>query len=136
MANSPRPVITLPKLGLAAAFLACLSLPGCGQSGEQSAARPRTPQEDSVYLDSLARRRKVYEEGREEACRKVYRGEHAAFSNVVGWKYDNEIDGCWVIFKYNPLLTAAQCDSLHPPEETSFMKERLLCHEGQFRTRY
>jgi hypothetical protein len=46
------------------------------------------------------------------------------------------VDGCWVIYRYDPPKTTAQCDSMFPPEETSFISERLLCHEGRYRTRF
>ena len=124
-------------VGVAAAVLAVSGwLTGCRQAGDQTAERVRTPREDSVYLDSLGGRRKEYERGRAEACKAVYEGEKAAFSNAVDWQYDNEIDGCYVIFKYDPPLSEAQCDSLHPPAQTTYRKEWLLCHEGRFRTRY
>lgn len=126
----------LNRLGLATVFaVGCLLLPGCRQSEEQ-AARPRTAREDSVYRDSLLQRRREYEKGREEACKKLYEGESIAYNNVVKYEYDNEVDGCWVIYRYVRPLRPEQCDSMHPPEEESFMRERLLCHEGQYRTRY
>jgi hypothetical protein len=125
----------LNRLGLTAALAAgCLLLPGCRQS--DGAARPRTPREDSVYRDSLLQRRKAYEQGREEACKKLYEGESIAYNNVVKYEYDHEVDGCWVIYRYVRPLRPEQCDSMHPPEQEAFMRERLLCHEGQFRTRY
>jgi hypothetical protein len=115
-------------------MLAGALLLGCRQSEEQAAAIPL--REDTTYLDSMARRRRTYEEEREALCRGVYERQRAEFSNMVGWQYDGEVDGCYGIFRYDPPVTAAYCDSLHPPEETSFVKERLLCHEGRYRTRY
>ena len=113
--------------------LAAAGIPACSRSQDQAEQNPRA---DSVRWDSLARRRRAYEQERAEACQVVYKKEAARHNNVVTWKYDQGVDGCWVEYRQVPPYSEAQCDSMYPPGETSFLIERLLCHEGRFRTRF
>ncbi|NJD11328.1 MAG: hypothetical protein FIB01_13130 [Gemmatimonadetes bacterium] len=122
------------SLALVLCALACLA--GCSRPDEAAQDPALAARQDSIRLDSLAQRRRAYEATRAEACQDVYKRENNKYSNVVTWKYDRDVDGCYVIYNYAPPRTEAECDSMYPPSEPTFFQQRSLCHEGKYRTRF
>jgi len=116
--------------------LATLALPGCAGSDDAPEDQALSAAEDSARLDSLLQRRRAYEKTRAEACENLFRRDSAKWSNVLGWKYDQGVDGCYLIYEHQPPKTEAECDSMFPPDATTFMIDRSLCHEGRFRQRF
>lgn len=124
------------SVSLALCAVACLA--GCSRGDENPVSRDPAlaARQDSTRLDSLAKRRRAYEAERAQACQDVFKRENNRYNNVVTWKYDHDVDGCYVIYRSVPPKTEAQCDSIYPPAEPTFFDLRLLCHEGKYRTRF
>lgn len=109
----------------------------CNRNGsEADAAAADTAAPTREAYDSLAPRRAAFEKQLTSACEAIYKEQANQFSNVVGWKYNNDLGRCFVEYRYDPPKSPAQCDSMYPPEDPNFVAERLLCHDGRYRTRF
>jgi len=78
---------------------------------------------------------KEYIAKRKMDCLGIYKVESSKWNNVLGWRYSETDDQCFIIYKDQNPKSDAECDKLYPTEGEwglIFGRVNWLCKQGEF----
>jgi hypothetical protein len=78
---------------------------------------------------------KEYIAKRKMDCLDIYKAESSKWNNVLGWRYSETDDQCFIRYKDPNPKSDAKCDELYPTGGKwgfTLLGENLLCKNGEF----
>lgn len=91
--------------------------------------------EDKAKADQA---KKEFTAKQKSDCLEIYKTENSKWNNVTGWRYDENLDACYVSYKDSKPKSAEECDKLYPTlpsgDVSTFYPARVaeLCKIGEF----
>jgi nitrogen fixation-related uncharacterized protein len=92
--------------------------------------RLKSEAEKEVELAKTKLETKKYLADRKQDCLDIYKTESDKWSNVRGWRFNEDDDECLIRYKDPDPKTDEECDELYPTEY--FWYKNVLCKEGEF----
>lgn len=88
-------------------------------------------QEDKMTEEArVEMQKKQYAADRRSDCLNIYKTENGKWNNVVGWRYSETDDKCYITYKDQKPKSDATCDELYPGIDN--LTDNLLCKDGNF----
>ena len=94
----------------------------------------RVDEQKSLELKEVEN--KKYLAGRKSDCLKIYSTEGEKWSNVRGWRFDDDEDACYIRYKEDNPKTEAECDKNYKEDNGTvipiLIPNYLMCKDGEF----
>lgn len=130
--------ITLPVAIVIAAVVLAIGFYAVQYNKQESIERQQAlelEKDREVETAKLEQAQKEYLAERKKDCLDIYQTESGEWSNVRGWRYDEEDDLCYIRYRDGSPKTDAQCEENYPiggDWELVFFRSNLLCKDGEF----
>lgn len=130
--------VMLPIAVTIAAVILGIAFYAVQYNKQQSIERQQTLklEEEKRVEDAKAEQaQKEYAAKRKLDCLKIYESQDDKWSNVLGWRYLETDDQCFIRYRADKPKSDAKCDKDYPTGgdlSLRFFRENLLCKEGEF----
>ncbi len=134
--------ISLPVAVIIAAVIVGISFYAIQVNKQQSIERHQMrvlEQKQIVEEEKANQVQKEYAAKKKLDCLKIYEVENDKWSNVLGWRYEDSADACYIRYKEPKRKSDDACDKAYPLGNVdgfdwgySFARDKLLCKEGEF----
>ncbi len=99
---------------------------------EKEALEKKAEIEQKESDDKIELQKKEYISKKKNDCLDIYKTESDKWNNVLGWRYGETEDKCFIRYRDQSPKTDAQCDEDWPTEGLALLRQNSLCKEGEF----
>lgn len=134
--------ITLPIAMIVVAVISGVVFYAVQYTKQQSIEKQqilKLEQDKATEVLKLEQAKKEYIAERKADCLNVYKTEADKWNNVLGWRYSETDEQCFIRYKDPNPKSDAKCDEIYPVGKkddfdwgTTFFFKNLTCKEGEF----
>lgn len=134
--------IPLPAAIILSAAILGIAFYAVQNNKQQSLERQQIREQEQKKISDEAKEKQIQKEyaaDRKLDCLKIYSTESDKWNNVLGWRYTEDTDECFITYRSPKQKSDAECDKEYPVGKDGdldwgylFMHENVLCKDGKF----